>query len=101
MWLKYSTAVFRVKLYSDKPWVIRYFDHFDQASIGIKTHSLHACLFKTGQKAVVEFVTVTMSLGYFRSAVCFIGIGIFFQVTGIRSQTHGASFVNDAFLLIH
>ena len=87
-------------LHSKEPGVVLVFDDFNQRVIGTGAGTVQSMSCELFAICVVDFVSMSMSLGHFVGPVGFGGFAAFSEAGGIRSQPHGAALVRDILLLI-
>ena len=82
-----------MELAADEPWMDRSgkFDHFAKTGAWRPTGHLQTLLFELSQQRVVNFVTMTVALGYFGHTVDFAGQRAFGQLADLGTETHGAA----------
>ena len=72
----YGTAVLRMKLHSNKPFMSWNFNNLDKIRLRIYSDRHHPVVLKIIKIAVIKFISVPVSFNNFRSSISFISFGI-------------------------
>lgn len=91
---------FRMILHGEKPWMSGQFHHLDERIVGARSGETQAMRSELISIAIIEFVTVTMSLGYFCLAVASCGKAARLQLRRLRAEPHRAALVRNCLLRV-
>ncbi len=91
---------FRMKLATQKPWMIFQFRNFDQLTIWGCAADNQPLFFKPAKIFIVKFITMAMPFRNLIGPVCTVSKGALLEYTRIRPQSNGSAFigVNVSFL---
>ena len=88
-------------LCADIPSFVWQLYDFNEMSVGIFAHTLHACGLKFVSIAVIKFKAVAMALADFGFAVSLSGVTAFAKTAIECAETHSATHIRYRLLLLH
>ncbi len=101
VWVEDGAAVFWVELAADVPFVGGDFHYLDESGVGVGAGGDHSGVFEVFEELGVVFVAVSVSFADVGFAVYFVGFAAGFEGAVVGTETHGAAFVGDVFLVFH
>src|SRR5687768_9501131 len=101
MWVFYRAFILRVKLNTDKEWVILYLYNFHQVCFRVFTNRYHTPIFKCLDIVIIKLVTVAVTLRYIGSIIDRSSSRTRPQLTLVGTEAHRAAHLGNIFLLLH
>ena len=101
MRLENSARVLRMELRADVPAQIWYLYNLHETALRVGADTLHAVFLVFVFIAVVELVTMAVTLADLLLTINLSDLAAFAQLAAVSSQAHGAAHVGDIFLVFH